>query len=250
MKFESESREPPLPGGSTGENKFSPLIECVFPNPSPPQQSLSSETQNTRFKPTSADVEKFVSSEFGFSDWKREDFLDAARIANTHGAERKRQTAEYFADHIDDIRALSQSGTLGVSKSDLNLYSKLLRVNESNTGTSGEVSDSLKKEHNEHEYNQSILPSIGSGVAAFGSLKGLKVLAHIPEVNTYGMALKASNPRTYMASLVAVVGTTWLSAYHGGRMVGDVANRFVNNEGVNKHFIDEAAPAMKRLLEK
>jgi hypothetical protein len=254
MKFESESGEFPSPAGGIGEKKFSPLFESVFPNPFPFQQSLPPETTKLTFKPTSADVENFVSSELIFSDWKREDFLDAARTANSHGAQRKGQTAEYFAEHIDDISALSQSGVFGISRSDLNLYSKLIKAHESSAGgMTGEISetiDGLKKVHEEHELKQSILPQIGTGVALYGSLQGLKALTHVPEINTYGMALKASNPRTYMASLVAVAGATWLGAYYGGRKAGDVVNQFVNSEGVNKHFVDEAAPAMKRLLEK
>lgn len=249
MKFESESRVFQEPGGIIGEKKFNPLFESLAPNPGALLENRPIETPSP-FKPTSVDVENFVSSKLIFSDWKREDFLEAAQKAKAHLEERNGQTAEYLADHVADVSALSQSGMFGISRSDLNLYGKLLKANESSTDPAGESIDGLKKVHDEHEFSQSILPHVGSAVALYGGFQGMKALAHVPEVNTYAMALKAANPRTYVASLWAGVGATWLASYYGGRKVGDVANRLVNDEGVNRHFIDEAAPAMKRLFEK
>lgn len=250
MKFEPESGEFPLTGGRVGEWKLNPLFESTSPYSDTVQENTVTETPAPTFKLRSDDVENFLSREFILVDWKREDFLEAAKQAKAQGEERNGQTAEYFADHIADIGALSQSGIFGISRSDLNLYGKLLKANESSTAPAGETIDRLKKIHDEHEFSQSILPTVGSAGALYGGIHGLKALAYVPEVNTFAMALKAANPRTYVASLWATVGATWLGSYYGGRQVGDVANRVLNPAVINKHFIDQAAPAMKRLLEK
>ncbi len=110
--------------------------------------------------------------------------------------------------------------------------------------------DGLKEVHDEHEFSQSILPHAGSAMALYGTLQGLKALVHVPEVANYVTAFKAANPRAYFPALWATAVATWVAPYFGGQKVGDVANRIFNNEGVNTHFIDEAAPAMKRLFDK
>lgn len=250
MKFESESGEYPEPGGIIGEKKFNPLFESLSSDPGSLPENPPAETPNPTFKPTSVDVENFVSSKLIFSDWKREDFLEAAQKAKAHGEERNGQTAEYLADHVADVSALSQSGMFGISRSDLNLYGKLLKANESSTDPAGESIDGLKKVHDEHEFSQSILPHVGSAVALYGGFQGLKALAHVPEVANYAMAFKAANPRAYLPALWATAGATWVASYYGGGEAGEVASRFVNSDGINKHFTDEAAPAMKRLFEK
>lgn len=250
MKFESQSGNLPEPGGRIGEKKFHSLFESLSSNPGLPLGNPPGEALNSAFKPTSGDVEKFMSSEFFFKDWQREDFLEAAQRAKTQGEERNRQTAEYLADHVPDVSALSPIGMFGISRTDLRLYGKLLKANEASSDPGGLTIDGLKEVHDEHEFGQSILPHAGSALALYGTLQGLKALVQVPEVANYVTAFKAANPRAYFPALLATAVATWAAPYYGGHKVGDVANRFLNNEGVNKHFIDEAAPAMKRLFEK
>ncbi|MCC7530394.1 MAG: hypothetical protein IT342_17850 [Candidatus Melainabacteria bacterium] len=201
------------------------------------------------FKPASVDVENLLQGEFIFSDLSRDDLLAMADKAHKSGDVRKGQMAVFVADHSADVGALSQSGVFGISKSDLELYGKLLKANELSADKASGNVEGLKKVHEEHELSRSILPQLGSGVAVFGAMHGTKALAYIPEVNKYAMAFKAANPRTYLASLFVGVSGTWLASYYGGRQAGDTLNRVVSSEGINKHFTDEAAPAMKRLME-
>lgn len=201
------------------------------------------------FKPASVDVENLLQGEFIFSDLSRDDLLAIADKARKSGDERKGQMSVFVADHSADVSALSQSGVFGVSKSDLELYGKLLRANELSADKDRDNVEGLKKVHEEHELSQSILPQLGAGLALYGTMHGMKALAHIPEVNRYGMAFKAANPRAYLASLFAGVSSAWLASYYGGRKAGDTLNRVVSSEGINKHFTDEAAPAMRRLME-
>ncbi len=258
MQFNSHSDKEFFFRQSDEQNKDRPVhlrfLEDSLPNfksvsPAEPSAQALELDESIPFKPTSKDVEKFLAGRFIFSELQRKDLQDVADEAYSKGDVRGGKFASYVSEHFDDFRDLSQAGLFGIARSELELYGKLRGAQESIQNSGGSANADLRKVHEEHELGQSIIPKATVGLALLGGKFALKPIATLPAVNEFGMAFKAANPRAYFASLVGVVATTFVGAYYGGGKVGDYANRLVNTDGINKHFHDEAAPAMKRLFE-
>lgn len=221
------------------------------------------------FKPSSKDIENFASTAgVGFGLTR----ADLDKIISAPGPKtdlRNKQVAQFLQKHFDDVAALSDNSSSvqpiqpinrdqaladspakEINLSDLTLYSQLLAASEGGA-SNALTSKALEGMHHDHEMGRSgFLPRMGA-VAGIGLANiGIRPLLNEKYLGpALGEVLvKFGRPGALVAFGVAGAAALGLAGY-GGSRVGRVANEYVYDESVKRHFTDEAAPAMKRLLE-
>lgn len=245
-KFESAH------AAGVSENKDAPkLFERLFPEPfDQPKDAVQTESKTTKFSPTAADIEEFSRTYWAGSGVTRQDLVKTSQQASAEGNTRNQQVADFLRIHFDDVSKLSENGNAKITFGDLLLYGQMLRANESSPDRHSPNVEEWKKLHYDQEIENILYPLTGSIAGTYGSLKLQDAVKHTPSVAKQFVAMAIRNPRTALFSLVAGSLATTLASSHAGAKIGDSVNRAINSGRVTQHFYDEAAPAMKRLMER
>ncbi len=157
---------------------------------------------------------------------------DLSMIAQTTTDPRRRETAKYLSRHFDDISDLSSGENRNIDSADLSLYKNLLvqrslRPDEVNVG-------GWERLHYESEMRKPTEAS--SNGQLIGTMAGVAGY-----VAAFQLLPLKFTPLTFVASVigVAVCSTT-------GNLIGQAIEG--RREKIALHFVDEAAPAMCRLM--
>ncbi len=228
------------------------LFERVFPYPSlNDEDDIQTEPQKPNFKPSSVDVDEFVKTESSAGGLTLADLQDISRQAGLDGNARKQQTADFLGSHFNDVSKLSDVyiGTNRISSSDLELYGQMLRANELSANQNSPNVEAWQHLHYDREIKNSFLPLIGGGLGVYGGIRGTEALVHTPRLYQEILAMFIRNPRAAVATVVTGAAATGTASCYAGTKIGDWINRALNGDSINRHFTNEAAPAMKRLME-
>jgi hypothetical protein len=226
------------------------LFESVFSEPPPFTKAVTQTEDGSRpFKPTSSDVVDFLKdhSLFGPLDSTKLDAISTK--AREDGNVRKQLFSEYLDAHINDVSSLSNDGVSVITRGDMRLYEKFLRNNELSPDPSNPNPEDWEKLHYEYEINNSALPLLGMKVGLAGGFYGAeKLMTHPTYLDELGK-LKTRNPRAALFMFAGTKVAAMLGAALVGLKIGEKVNVVANSDGIKRHFVDEAAPAMKRLLQ-
>ncbi len=104
--------------------------------------------------------------------------------------------------------------------------------------------------HDQHE-NQAgtLLPAAGLIGGLYGGHKLLNATLHNPVVAWKMLGPAMGNPRAYLIAETAARAATYLGGMYLGSKAGGMIDRGMQDSSVRKHFVDEAEPAMKRLMQ-
>lgn len=185
------------------------------------------------FQPKSSDIDDLRAQRLisrTISDGiTREDLIMVAQTTTDY---RQKSTAQYLSKHFDDVVRLSSGKSKNIESEDLSMYKDLLaqrslRPNELAVRT-------WEKIHYDSEIRKNT-PGAGYGTIA-GTLAG--IATNVAAIQLLSLRF---TPLTVIGSAVNLMA--WSTA---GRAIGN--NIEGRREQIQLHFIDEAAPAMQRLL--
>ncbi|MCC7531497.1 MAG: hypothetical protein IT342_23545 [Candidatus Melainabacteria bacterium] len=236
-------------GGQAGEQfgkQIAPEMLYNLTSAAGVQPEVAAEGTNQPFRPVGANIEKFLDNESIWSGLRKDDLNKIIKSAVMSKDTERSQVATFLRDHFDDICSLSAKGGDRISRDDLTLYLQMLKQSEKNVAAGKFSWQGQKDIHYQHE-NQAgmLLPTVG---VIGGLYTGNKVFSAAGPVVAL-TSLMFGNPRT------AVIGTaaTFIATHVGGMYLGSKAggriDRGMQDSGVRRHFVDEAEPAMKRLLQ-
>ena len=154
--------------------------------------------------------------------------------------------ASFLKENFDDMRRLSSRGTNEIVSDDLNVYSELLKQAESNVDQGMSADAGLYSMHSRLENRAGLLlPTIGTMIGLGGGGPAGAFLSFA------GMLATATAPPVVRK---IAMGVGWLAGVAGGgyigHSVGGIVDRGLKSDGHQQYFNDEAAPAMRRLLQK
>ncbi len=194
-----------------------------------------------------AGISKFIDAQKDDSSFSQTDLDKIIQDSSQAGDNQSSSIATFLKDNYNDFRSISAKGGDEIGSDDLTLYSEMLKQSEQNVAEGKAPEEGLYAIHNSHE-NQAgfVLPAIGTLGGIYGADKVL--------------GLVARNPLSVLASLKGGVpgmvglGVAHVAGWAGGAMIGanigGMIDRGLQSNSVQSHFVDEAAPAMKRLFEK
>lgn len=154
--------------------------------------------------------------------------------------------ASFLKENFDDMRRLSSKGTNEVVSEDLNVYAELLRQAESNVGQGMPVDSGLYSMHSKLENRAGfLLPAIGGIFGFSGGASASPIFAALGGAVTHRFGRPAQMIGWVGGGVASVLTGTYI-----GASVGGIIDRGLKGDSHQQYFIDEAAPAMKRLLQK
>jgi hypothetical protein len=227
-----------------------PLEELQLPKYA--ADTLSSDASEIATRPVTpsyADVDKFLADVSISWSLSKSDLDKIIQDAWKPSDSNKSSVATFLRDNFDDICHLSANGGDKLSYQDLTLYSEILKHSKKNIAEGKPPESGLHDVYSSHENKEGgLLPGIGliGGVYAGDKVFKTALAATLPATLR---ALK-SNPRTGFLALVGTQVASWLGGGYAGATVGGIVDRAIQDGPVQRHYIDEAAPAMKRLMEK
>ncbi len=205
-----------------------------------PEGGLNPEPQATRFDITRIDFSKD-------SSLSKTDLDNIIQESSQSGDDETSSVATFLKDNFNDFRSISAKGGDEIGSDDLTLYSEMMKQNEKNIADGNHPDAGLYAVHNNYENREGfLLPAIGTLGGIYGADKLLGLVARNPV--SLIATFKGGAPG------VAILGLTHVAGWVGGGIIGanlgGMIDRSLQNGTVQAHFVDEAAPAMKRLLEK
>ena len=214
------------------------------------QAEGTTESFNQGFKPSPANIDKFLANESIGSGLRKEDLSKIIKSADTKGDVERSKVATFLNEHFDDVRSLSANGGDRISRDDLTLYSQMLKQSEKSVAAGKFNWSGLQDVHDQHE-NQAgtLLPAVGLIAGLYGGNKVFKAAMYNPVSLVASIETAFTNPRAYLITNTAVRAATWIGGMYLGSKVGGMIDRGMQDGSVRRHFVDEAEPAMKRLLE-
>ncbi len=214
------------------------------------QPEAAAEGTAASFKPASANIDKFVDNESIGWGLRKDDLTKIIKSATKSNDTERGQVAKFLHDHFDDVRSLSATGDDRISREDLTLYSQMLKQSEKNLVAGRFAHSGLQDVHNQHE-NQAgaVLPTLGVIGGLYGSQKLYGIAVNNPIVAAHRLDMLLGNPRNYFIGASVARGAAWLTGAVIGGKVGGMIDRGMQDSTVRKHFVDEAEPAIKRLIQ-
>lgn len=200
------------------------------------------------FKPTSADIDEIMKVE-NTDGLTRSALREIAEEPGAGNHERRVETAKFLDAHFEDVGKLSASGVDEITRSDLELYSELLSLSEPEGREPTQLVEAWKSVHLEHELKASVLPMLPEVGVPLGSMIATREVASTPFVGEKLAKFSLANPRAFVVSFLAYGTAMGAATWFGGEALGRKTNEYWNRDKINKHFDDEAAPAMKRLMQ-
>ncbi len=218
--------------------------------PTGTQTEATPENTVQAFKPTAANIDKFLGNESIGSGLRREDLSKITKSALRAGDTERIQVAKFLTDHFDDVRSLSANGGDRISHDDLTLYSQMLKQSEKNVAAGKFTWSGQQDIHDLHE-NQAgtLLPMAGMIGGVYGGHKLLNAAMYNPVVGMKLLGTALENPRAYLIGTVAARAATYIGGAVIGSNVGGMIDRGMQDSSVRRHYVDEAEPAMKRLMQ-
>lgn len=243
--------------------KFDSLSELIWsdvfgPPPAKPvqasQQMISSPNLKD-FKVSSVDVEHLLADEkislgLLYGGVTRDDLREISIAAHTGGDARKEKTAAFLDNHFDDITKLSSRGDQNIVRSDLGLYQAYLRHQELKDNPPNPDLEGWKQIHLNQEKKNSIIPHVLEVASNAGMLSSWSRLQEMPSVAARLSAFKAASPVAFYGTLTIAALGIIANNRAVSQNLGEKASAYLNGAAIEKHFYDESAPAMKRLLGK
>ena len=240
-------------GGQTGDQigrQISPekLQSVTLATGAPTENATESSTQ--AFKPVAANIDKFLDNEWIGSGLRKEDLSKITQSALRTGDTERSQVAKFLNDHFDDVRSLSATGGDRISRDDLTLYSQMLKQSEKNVAAGKFTWSGQQDVHDQHE-NQAgtLLPTAGMIGGVYGGHKLLNATLYNPVVGWKMLGAAIENPRNYLIATTAARVATYIGGAYVGSKAGGMIDRGMQDSSVRRHFVDEAEPAMKRLMQ-
>lgn len=215
------------------------LFEKVFPDP----------LQKQTFRPTSVDVDALLQTEWVGSGLLPEDLNEISKTAGAKGDIRKQQTADFLFEHFDDVSKLSTSGGDKIANGDLEIYQKMLKANELSPDPNKPNIEAWRDAHFDHESKGIVLPVIGAALGLNFGAGAYSAVMKDPTVRTEFRGLIKTNPRTALVAAAGGLAAALVGPLVAGAKGGEWLNKQVGGAATTRHFYDEAAPAMKRLME-
>ncbi len=214
------------------------------------QADAAPESTTQAFKPVSANIDKFVDNEWIGSGLRKEDLSKITKNALLAGDTERSQVAKFLNDHFDDVRSLSANGGDRISREDLTLYSQMLKQSEKNVAAGKSNLTGQQDVHDQHE-NQAgtLLPMAGMIGGVYGGHKLLNATLYNPVVGWKMVGAAIENPRNYLIATAAARVATYIGGAYLGSKAGSMLDRGMQDSSVRRHFVDEAEPAMKRLMQ-
>lgn len=212
------------------------------------QPEAAEKSTNQAFRPVAANIEKFLGNESIGSGLRKDDLSKIIKSAAKSGDTERSQVATFLRDHFDDIGSLSANGGDRISRDDLTLYSQLLKQCEKNVAAGKFSWQGEQDVHYQHE-NQggALLPAVGMIGGLYVGNKVLSVAGPVVALTFLRPAL--ANPRTALIGTAAAYVGTYVGSMFLGSKAGGMIDRGMQDNTVRRHFVDEAEPAMKRLLQ-
>lgn len=226
------------------------LFEKVFPEP----------LQKQTFRPTSVDVDALLQTEWVGSGLLPDDLNEISKTSGAKGDIRKQQTANFLFEHFDDVSKLSTSGGDKIANGDLEIYQKMLKANELSPDPNKPNIEAWRDAHFDHESKGIVLPVIGAALGLNLSVRAYEALIKAPEMRAALadadlpsrkeiLSFVRANPRTSIVTAVGGLAAAFVAPLVAGAKGGEWLNKYVGSASTTRHFYDEAAPAMKRLME-
>ncbi len=210
------------------------------------QPEVAAESTNQAFRPVAANIEKFLENESIWSGLRKDDLSTIIKSAVKSKDTERSQVATFLRDHFDDICSLSANGGDRISRDDLSLYSQMLKQSERNVAAGKFRWQGQQDIHNQHENQAGILlPTVG---LIGGLYTGNKVFSAAGPVVAL-TSLRFGNPSAAMIGTAATFIATHVGGMYLGSKAGGIIDRGMQDSGVRRHFVDQAEPAMKRLLQ-
>ncbi|HIA52108.1 MAG TPA: hypothetical protein EYN91_08500 [Candidatus Melainabacteria bacterium] len=225
-----------------GSKTSADWVERVQPITQAESEGISAQAEAT-FKPTSKAVERFENEQYiGYGLTKEQ----VDRITQKIKDPEQKQFGEFLSKHFDDVCKLSTTGDAKhVTHDDLKLYAEMLKQNEKKPNSTSAIEEA----HYEHEMNKaSLLPTVGKLGGLYAGHKAFGVAMYTPPVARGVIDIALMNPSRAAATTALVCASAYVGSFMAGNSAGHAIYRGMHNGEVRKHFVDEAAPAMKRLL--
>jgi hypothetical protein len=211
---------------------------------------MAAESTTQPFKPVAANIDKFLDNESIGSGLKKDDLSKIIKSAIGSGDTERSQVAKFLNDHFDDICSLSANGGDRISRNDLTLYSQMLKQSEKNVAAGRFAWSGQQDVHDQHENKAgTLLPVAGMVGGVYGGHKLLNAIQYNPAVVMKSLDIALTNPRNYLIATTAARVTGLVVGAYLGSKAGGMIDRGMQDSGVRRHFVDEAEPAMKRLLQ-
>lgn len=199
--------------------------------------------------PSYENVDKFLADVKFDSGLSKED-LDKV-IQGTSADDNKSIVATFVRDNFNDISQLSANGGDKLSRDDLSLYSEILKHSKKNIEAGKPAESGLHDVYFAHENKQGLaLPALGMIGGVFGADALYKSILMSEPVFSATFRSLLSNPRGTAYAVAGARVLSWLGGAIGGSTVGGMVDRSMQHGPLQTHYLDEAAPAMKRLLQK
>jgi hypothetical protein len=221
----------------------------------PPVESVKVKPLDPNFRPTSVDIDQLLKDET-INDGMQLDGLTKGDLrklsvnAATKGDARRQQVAEFLSANFQDVTKLSSLGGNKITRADLGMYHDFLRDHELKNSPGTPNLENWKKIHFDKEKKVSSLPLAVELSSHLSTVLTVNVLKDVPSIATKLAELKATRPVALYAGLALGAAYLAINNHFTGRNVGERASAYYNGDTIRKHFHDEAAPAMKRLLGK
>lgn len=243
--------------------KFDSLSELISrdifgPPPGQPAQEsrhMISSPNPKDFKVSSIDVEHLLADEkisLGLihGGVTRADLKEISKAAHTSGDARKEKTAAFLDTHFDDITKLSSQGDQNIARADFGLYQAYLRHQELKDTPRNPDLEGWKQIHLNQEKKNTVIPYALEVASNTGMLSSWSRVKEMPSVAARLNAFKAASPVAFYGTLTIAALGIIANNRAVSRDLGEKASAYINGDAIEKHFYDESAPAMKRLLGK
>lgn len=234
MNLEMTNRQIPVETNTNNDASSESLSRRLFSQPHVGQNEGARQPVEVGYRPSADDIDYFIKNEFKGDGLTRNDLTRISEHSKLNGAARKGKIADYLNNHYADVSVLSDEDKGGrISRSDLELYRDLLKYSQVSLNRQQSDLPGWKYLHKEHEIKQN---------ASFRDLGG-----DLAAVTGAWAMTPLIAPKTTLVR-AAIYGAAAVASYFAGREGGDWLHRRLDREKIRRHFIDEAAPAMKRLL--